>query len=71
MRELAPGKNEFILNEGKKREIRRLVAACGNTVTRLVRMEIGGVALGTLPCGKFRELTPAEVAQLYGETHDD
>ena len=36
-----------------------------------MRMEIGGVALGALPCGKFRELTPAEVALLYGETHDD
>lgn len=71
VRELVPGKYEFILNEGKKREIRRLVAACGNTVTHLVRVEIGGVALGALPCGKFRELTPAEVALLYGETHDD
>lgn len=69
--ELTPAKYEFILNEGKKREIRRLVAACGNTVTRLVRMEIGGVNLGSLPCGKYRELTPQEVQLLYGENGDE
>ncbi len=52
---------EFILNEGKKREIRRLVAACGSRVLRLIRREIGGVKLGDLPVGKFRELTPDEL----------
>jgi 23S rRNA pseudouridine2605 synthase len=56
---------EFILNEGKKREIRRLVAACGAKVTRLIRMEIGNVALGGLPVGKFRELSAGEIAGLW------
>lgn len=70
VRELSRGRYEFVLNEGKKREIRRLVSACGSNVTRLVRVEIGGVKLGDLPCGKFRELSPAEVALLYGERSD-
>jgi 23S rRNA pseudouridine2605 synthase len=59
---------EVILNEGKKREIRRLTAACGAPTVRLIRKNIGGIALGDLPAGKFRELTPAEVAMLKGET---
>jgi 23S rRNA pseudouridine2605 synthase len=59
---------EVILNEGKKREIRRLTAACGAPTVRLISENIGGIALGDLPAGKFRELTPAEVAMLKGET---
>ncbi len=55
---------EFILNEGKKREIRRLVAACGSRVVRLIREEIGNVRLGTLAVGKYRQLTPDEVKGL-------
>ena len=73
VREVVPiGKKryEFILNEGKKREIRRLVASCGTVVTKLVRVEIGGVKLGDLPCGKYRELAPDEIALLYGEKRD-
>ena len=60
------GRNEyeFILNEGKKREIRRLVAACNSRVVRLVREEIGTVRLGSLPVGKFRELSADEVKSL-------
>lgn len=52
---------EFILNEGKKREIRRLTAVCGAPTRRLIRVQIGQVTLGELPCGSFRELTADEV----------
>ena len=60
------GKNcyRFILNEGKKREIRRLTAACGAPTVRLIRIKIGPVALGDLPPGKFRELSAGEVSLL-------
>ncbi|MBE6388717.1 MAG: rRNA pseudouridine synthase [Lentisphaerae bacterium] len=58
---------EVILNEGKKREIRRLTAACGATTIRLKRVKIGDIALGTLPPGKFRDLSEHEVALLTGE----
>ena len=60
------GKNsyEIILNEGKKREIRRLTAACGKTTIQLTRVKIGNVRLGKLPEGCYRELTPEETAAL-------
>ncbi len=51
---------EFILNEGKKREIRRITAACGAPTLRLKRVQTGALELGSLPEGKWRELTPAE-----------
>ena len=51
----------FLLNEGKKREIRRLVKAVGRKVTRLVRVRQGRLELGNLPSGKWRYLSPQEV----------
>ena len=52
----------FILGEGKKREIRRMVAAAGSRVKILRRIAIGELALGSLPPGKWRHLSPAECA---------
>lgn len=52
----------IVLNEGKKREIRRLTSAVGAPTIALRRVRIGGLALGDLPLGAFRELTPEEVA---------
>ena len=62
---IAPAGNclyRLVLNEGKKREIRRLTAAVGAPTLELRRIRIGGLALGDLPQGAFRELTPEEVA---------
>ena len=62
---IAPAGNclyRIVLNEGKKREIRRLTAAVGAPTLELRRIRIGGLALGALPQGAFRELTPEEVA---------
>ena len=64
IKELAPCRYEIILNEGKKREIRRLTAAAGAPTKRLIRVAIGSVELGELPGGSFRELTPEEIASL-------
>ncbi len=61
--ELAPCCYRFILNEGRKREIRRMTAAAGAPTRRLIRLRIGALTLGDLPPGHWRELTPAE-AQL-------
>jgi 23S rRNA pseudouridine2605 synthase len=52
------------LVEGRNREIRRLFAAVGHEVTRLWRVAFGGIELGTLPPGRWRDLTEAEVAKL-------
>lgn len=59
---------EIVLDEGRNRQIRRLLAAHGLGVLRLVRVAIGGVALGDLPKGAWRELTAAEVSGLAPPT---
>ncbi|MBB4040360.1 23S rRNA pseudouridine2605 synthase [Microvirga flocculans] len=55
---------EVVLSEGKNRQIRRLLAACGADVMRLVRIEVGGLQLGDLPRGAVRLLRPEEKALL-------
>ena len=55
---------EITLVEGRNRQVRRMVEALGATVLKLVRVQIGSIRIGTLPIGKWRELTRAEVAAL-------
>jgi 23S rRNA pseudouridine2605 synthase len=55
---------EIVLDEGRNRHIRRLLAAHGIGVLRLVRVAIGPLALGDLPKGQWRHLDAAEVAAL-------
>lgn len=54
------------IHEGKNRQVRRMCEAVGFPVLRLKRVNIGGVALGNLPLGKWRHLTDAELAKLSG-----
>jgi 23S rRNA pseudouridine2605 synthase len=56
---------EVILHEGRKHVVRRLLAAVGHPVERLVRIQIGPVKLGDLRVGKTRALTRNEVGRLY------
>ncbi|TWT32031.1 pseudouridine synthase [Blastopirellula retiformator] len=55
---------EIILDEGKNREIRRLMAKIGHKVLRLKRIAMGPLRLGEMPDGAFRELKAAEVKAL-------
>jgi 23S rRNA pseudouridine2605 synthase len=55
---------EIVLDEGRNRQIRRLLQALDIGVLRLVRVAIGGVALGTLAKGAWRPLSPDEVKSL-------
>lgn len=55
---------EFVLEEGRNRQIRRLCQHAGVTVTRLKRIREGALELGDLPVGKWRMLTEEEVACL-------
>jgi 23S rRNA pseudouridine2605 synthase len=57
---------EVVLDEGKNRQIRRMLEACGVEVLRLVRVAIGPLELGLLGKGEARELTPAEKRKLDG-----
>ena len=57
---------EIVLDEGRNRQIRRLLAALGIGVLRLVRVSIGQVVLGDLAKGAWRPLTEVEVAALGG-----
>lgn len=52
------------LTEGRKREVRRMVAACGFEVCKLKRVRFGSVALGQLAPGAWRHLTRDEVRGL-------
>jgi 23S rRNA pseudouridine2605 synthase len=53
------------LIEGRNREIRRLLAAVGHEVTRLLRVSFGGIELGTLQPGQWREVALDEVKQAF------
>jgi len=55
---------EITLTEGRNRQVRRMIEALGATVLKLVRVQIGAIAIGTLQIGKWRMLTDAEVRRL-------
>jgi len=57
---------EIVLAEGKNREVRRMVEATGFKVLKLVRTGLGPLTLAGLEVGKWRELTPIEIAALRG-----
>jgi 23S rRNA pseudouridine2605 synthase len=55
---------EMILTEGRNRQIRRMAAAVGHRVRRLVRVAIGACELGDLPSGSHRILDEADHERL-------
>lgn len=57
---IKPHQLRFVLNEGKKRQIRRMCEMVGLKVVGLKRIRIGKVHLGDLPPGKWRYLAPKE-----------
>ena len=63
----APGRTlvEVSLHEGRNHIVRRLLDSVGHPVNRLVRVAIGPVRLGDQRPGSLRELTPAELGELY------
>lgn len=62
-----PGKTlvQVTLHEGRKRIVRRLLAAVGFPVQALVRTDIGAVSLGQQRPGSIRALSRKEIGELY------
>ncbi len=56
---------ELVLAEGKKREIRRMLAKLGHKVMSLNRVAVGPITLKGLPVGECRPLTRHEVELLH------
>lgn len=54
----------FVIKEGRNRQIRRMCEAVGLQVGRLRRVAVGGVKLGMLKPGEFRDLTKEELRAL-------
>jgi pseudouridine synthase len=59
-----PNRYSITMVEGKKREVRQLLAAVGRRVTQLERVKLGNLDLGGLAKGRVRELTPRELSGL-------
>jgi len=61
---ISPKRFRIVLQEGKNRQIRRMVRKVGNEVIRLQRRRFAGIKLGNLPPGKWRHLSPGEKKSL-------
>ena len=55
---------EITIHEGRKRQVRRMLAAVGHRVERLTRVRLGSLDLKGLAEGEHRYLTKKEVSQL-------
>jgi pseudouridine synthase len=55
---------QFVLTEGKNRQIHRMLEVVGFRVVRLRRVSMGPIELGNLPIGRYRTLNEQEVASL-------
>ena len=65
LRSLSPTRLRVILRQGMNRQIRRMFEAVGYSVKDLLRVRVGNLRLGDLPCGQWRTLMHREVKDLY------
>ncbi|MCR9117889.1 MAG: pseudouridine synthase, partial [bacterium] len=59
---------EIVLDEGRNREVRRLLASINHKVLQLKRIAIGPLQLGAMTPGQWRRLTGEELASLRKAT---
>jgi 23S rRNA pseudouridine2605 synthase len=64
VRRLGPNRVELSLHEGRKHQVKRMLAAVGHPVVRLHRSRYAGLTVEGLEPGAARELEPSEVDQL-------
>lgn len=67
-RRLGPSRVELSIHEGRKHQVKRMLAAVGHPVRRLHRSRYAGLTLEGLEPGAWRELEPSEVDQLRTTT---
>jgi 23S rRNA pseudouridine2605 synthase len=63
-RRIGRGRVELVLHEGRKHQVKRMLAAVGHPVTSLHRSAYAGLTLEGLEPGECRELEPSELEQL-------
>jgi len=59
---------EFVLDQGRNRQIRRMLAALDYEVLRLIRVAVGPLLLGDLAKGQWRRLSAAEITALVPDS---
>jgi len=64
LRSVSPRQVRVVLRQGINRQIRRMFQAVGYRVERLLRIRIGNLWLGDLPCAQWRPLTKTELQSL-------
>jgi len=62
---LGPRRARLVLHEGRYHQVRRMFAAAGNRVLALHRPQVGGLELGGLPEGQWRQLGQADLDALF------
>lgn len=62
----SPNSGVMVLSEGRYHQIRRMFATLDNHVETLHRFRIGGLDLGALPEGQYKQLEPAEISLITG-----
>lgn len=62
---LGPRRARLVLHEGRYHQVRRMFAAAGNRVLALHRPKVGGLELGGLPEGQWRQLGQADLDALF------
>jgi 23S rRNA pseudouridine2605 synthase len=65
VRRLAPERVEVAVHEGRKHQVKRMLAAVGHPVTRLHRSHYAGLGLNGLAPGEWRELERIELENLH------
>lgn len=55
---------EMVVHEGRKRQVRRMLAALGHPVRTLERLSFAGITAAGLPQGRYRPLEPGEIERL-------
>jgi len=60
----------FVIQEGKNRQIRRMIETFKHTIHKLVRIRVGPILLGSLRPGKWRKLKAQELEALIAGSNE-